>query len=244
MARWYHFKDLRETSLALDSIRDISCLSNSLYVNIGSQEACLTYGSDEKSRTLMGHDYLNIKADIRLKEKYSNGVLMLRDSGNTRIYLDRVAHVGYNETNRELIIRGKNGITREFGYPLDKNTYKNLAEDFNAINDYLKKREARDEKMTSTQRVVIDEYYGGASGTYGLSGSKGTCGTYQPIFTKKKGNKVMDSIKEYFRKHEETIITIILIIMVDQFIFKGAFSEKLKAIVDGLINKVSKKVSE
>lgn len=59
-----------------------------------------------------------------------------------------------------------------------------------------------------------------------------------------KGENMFESLKNYLKKHEETIITIIFIILIDQFIFNGAFRDKIKSIVDGMITSVTKKVTE
>jgi len=52
------------------------------------------------------------------------------------------------------------------------------------------------------------------------------------------------TIKGYFKKHEETCITLAIIILVDHFIFNGSFRQKIQNLVDGLLAKTSKKLLE
>ena len=51
-----------------------------------------------------------------------------------------------------------------------------------------------------------------------------------------------EAITEYFKKNEDAIITIVLIILADQIIFNGRFREKLISFVNALIDKISKKL--
>lgn len=53
---------------------------------------------------------------------------------------------------------------------------------------------------------------------------------------KKKGN-IMSGLKEYFEKNKDLIYSIGLIVLVDHFIFKGAFREKIKAMVETFCTK-------
>lgn len=55
----------------------------------------------------------------------------------------------------------------------------------------------------------------------------------------KGGVSMLDSIKNYLKKNEEVIITLVIIILIDQIIFKGAFKNKLTSIIDSMINKVT-----
>lgn len=55
---------------------------------------------------------------------------------------------------------------------------------------------------------------------------------------------MMDRVKSYIERHEDVLITIGIIILIDQFIFAGAFREKLKGLVDSMINKVTSKLGE
>ena len=54
----------------------------------------------------------------------------------------------------------------------------------------------------------------------------------------------MDGLKKYFKKNEDTIYTIGIIVLVDHFVFNGLFREKLKSLMDGLIYKTEKKLLE
>ena len=59
-----------------------------------------------------------------------------------------------------------------------------------------------------------------------------------------KRRSPMETIKGYFKKHEETCMTLAIIILVDHFIFNGSFRQKIKDLVDGLLTKTSKKLLE
>jgi len=49
---------------------------------------------------------------------------------------------------------------------------------------------------------------------------------------------IMESIKSYFKQHQETYITLAIVILIDQFIFEGKFREKIKSLLDRMISKV------
>lgn len=59
-----------------------------------------------------------------------------------------------------------------------------------------------------------------------------------------KEKNMLDSVKEYLKQHKDIIITIGVVLVVDHLIFGGAFREKVKALVDGLLNKAEKQLSE
>jgi len=69
---------------------------------------------------------------------------------------------------------------------------------------------------------------------------------YEKILNLAKGRSInmIDSVKTYLKKHEDTIITIIILILIDHFIFNGAFRDKLNKIVETMISKVTKKIEE
>lgn len=49
-------------------------------------------------------------------------------------------------------------------------------------------------------------------------------------------------MKGFISEHKNVIYTVLVIFLVDHFIFEGSFRERLKSIVNGLINKVEKKL--
>jgi hypothetical protein len=58
-----------------------------------------------------------------------------------------------------------------------------------------------------------------------------------------KGESKMQALKTYFDKHQETCITLALIVIVDYFIFDGMFQEKIKSMMENAIGTVEKKLS-
>lgn len=56
---------------------------------------------------------------------------------------------------------------------------------------------------------------------------------------KKEGN-VMDYVKGYFFKHRELLMGLTIVILLDHFIFGGAFREKTQKIVHSLLDKTEK----
>lgn len=52
----------------------------------------------------------------------------------------------------------------------------------------------------------------------------------------------MEYLKEYFHKNRDLIFNISLILLIDHFVFNGAFREKIKSIMDGLINRTEKQL--
>lgn len=58
-----------------------------------------------------------------------------------------------------------------------------------------------------------------------------------------KGESKMKAVKDYFEKHQETCITLGIIILVDHFVFNGAFQDKIKAMMNQAIGSVEEKLS-
>ena len=59
---------------------------------------------------------------------------------------------------------------------------------------------------------------------------------------KKKGILSMEFIKEYFRKHQELIINLAFLFLLDEYVFEGKFRERIKNIVENLFTKTEKKI--
>ena len=59
---------------------------------------------------------------------------------------------------------------------------------------------------------------------------------------KKKGILSMESIKEYFRKHQELIINLAFLLLLDEYVFEGKFRERIRNIVENLFTKTEKKI--
>ena len=65
---------------------------------------------------------------------------------------------------------------------------------------------------------------------------------------KNKENRPMfDSVKKYFQKHQEIFYTIAVALVVDHYVFNGAFRKKIEALVERLLDGASdqmKKLNE
>lgn len=56
-----------------------------------------------------------------------------------------------------------------------------------------------------------------------------------------KGN-YMKYVKEYFEKHREVLFTLCIVFVVDQYVFNGAFRDRLKGLVDKLLGNAENKL--
>lgn len=54
----------------------------------------------------------------------------------------------------------------------------------------------------------------------------------------------MKIIREYFEQHRDIIVTLGLALLADRYFFDGAFTEKIKAIVNGLLLKAERKLDD
>lgn len=73
------------------------------------------------------------------------------------------------------------------------------------------------------------------------NGSNGECLFNKCLFVSKKGKegkKMLQSIKEYFEKHKDVVMTLAIIVVADHFLFDGALRERIKAVIDGMLKKV------
>jgi len=61
---------------------------------------------------------------------------------------------------------------------------------------------------------------------------------------KRKERNMIESAKEYLRKHQDTILTIVVVVVLDYLFFGGAFRDKAKSLVEGVLNKAEKKLGE
>jgi hypothetical protein len=59
----------------------------------------------------------------------------------------------------------------------------------------------------------------------------------QPASIKNKEHKKMGFIKEYFTKHKELFMGLAVAMVLDRYLFDGAFQEKIKKIVHNLLDK-------
>ena len=58
-----------------------------------------------------------------------------------------------------------------------------------------------------------------------------------------KGN-TMSSIKEYFTKHQDTYITLGIIVLIDHFLFGGIFREKIQKTVENILDTTQKQLTK
>ena len=57
--------------------------------------------------------------------------------------------------------------------------------------------------------------------------------------SKPKGEGMIETVKCYINKHRDFLFTVILVMVVDHFVFKGALREKIKGVIDGALNKAN-----
>ena len=60
---------------------------------------------------------------------------------------------------------------------------------------------------------------------------------------KPKGGFEMESFKQYLEKHRDSFFTIGVVLVLDHFVFAGAFREKLKQMVDSILDKKTKAIT-
>jgi hypothetical protein len=58
-----------------------------------------------------------------------------------------------------------------------------------------------------------------------------------------RGN-CLNALKDYFMKHKDSLFTIGIVILIDHFVFDGAFRDKIKATVESMLNKAHKKLEQ
>lgn len=65
------------------------------------------------------------------------------------------------------------------------------------------------------------------------------------MLDKEKEKKTMfKSLKEYADKHKDVLFTLVFILVLDHFIFNGAMREKVKSVLEGMLNKIQDKEKE
>ena len=58
-----------------------------------------------------------------------------------------------------------------------------------------------------------------------------------------KKENTMESLKQYLEKNRDIFFTIGIVLILDHFVFGGAFREKLRAIVDSFLDKKTKEIT-
>lgn len=67
------------------------------------------------------------------------------------------------------------------------------------------------------------------------------CNTPQTKEIKTKGPTMFGTVKKYFEEHRDLIMSISVILLLDWLVFDGAFRDKLKVLMDRLINNAEHK---
>ena len=60
------------------------------------------------------------------------------------------------------------------------------------------------------------------------------------ISTKSKGVSMLASFRSYVDKHKEVLFTVVLAIAADHFVFGGAFTGKIKGLIEKLLDRAQK----
>lgn len=55
---------------------------------------------------------------------------------------------------------------------------------------------------------------------------------------------MLSELKGYFQKHKDIIMTIGLALVVDNFVFGGAFREKIKTLIEKMLHGAEKKIEQ
>lgn len=76
-----------------------------------------------------------------------------------------------------------------------------------------------------------------------ISAQAGPPKTYRYMNQPKK-RSIMKLFRDYLEAHRDTIFTLVLILLADHFVFKGAFSETIKAAFSKLLAQAHKKIDE
>lgn len=84
--------------------------------------------------------------------------------------------------------------------------------------------------------------------SYYVALGKGRGGWYvkKECFAKEisNGGNMFDSVKEYVKENRSILMTIGVALLVDHLVFGGAFREKVKSIIDSMLNTAQKKLDK
>lgn len=64
------------------------------------------------------------------------------------------------------------------------------------------------------------------------------------LMEQKQGDSMLSGVKEYFQKNRDVVFTLILCILVDKFVFNGAFTAKIKNTIDKLLDDTHKRITK
>lgn len=65
----------------------------------------------------------------------------------------------------------------------------------------------------------------------------------QTIVTNKKGKHMFGFAKEYLERHKDSVMTVIMVLIVDHFFLGGALRSKIKAVAESVLDNAQKKLS-
>ena len=57
----------------------------------------------------------------------------------------------------------------------------------------------------------------------------------------KRGSNMLQDIRAYIKDNRQVLYTVAFIVALDHFVFNGAFRERLKGLVDGMLKRVEEK---
>jgi len=104
------------------------------------------------------------------------------------------------------------------------------------------------EGHTGTILKVVPNYHDGGPG-YCISGKPpGTLyhnkgGNWFKLITPApKGSNMLQDIRSYIKDNRQVLYTVAMIVVLDHFLFNGAFRERIKALVEKALSGVEKKV--
>ena len=108
-------------------------------------------------------------------------------------------------------------------------------------------------KIYSVTKVVKDEADLGESEVYLEANDAGKSSSNYYIKRFKKfeqpnpivsgGKKTMDTLKNFFNKHQDIILTVGLVLLVDYFLFNGALRARIQATIEKVLGNVEKKLA-
>lgn len=66
----------------------------------------------------------------------------------------------------------------------------------------------------------------------------------QPRTAQQKKVTMLGSIKKYFDDHRDLLMTLAVLVIVDQWVFDGAFKEKIKGLMDRVVGHADNKIKQ
>lgn len=63
-----------------------------------------------------------------------------------------------------------------------------------------------------------------------------------PVVKQKEEYKMFKSVRAYYEKYQDTILTVAAIFLLDHYMFDGKFKTKIEQIMESLINKATAKI--